>query len=460
MTALPICIKYFFLFYCSFTLFRKLLNLTITKEIKVYQFVSSLILATLIYFIRLDYASFSILVLAITLILVTQKLYKQSINVTIVSGLIALGCSYALFLISLFILSPLHLLLLQLIEDQYVIRVLSVLNTSCLQMVFSIIPFRFNRFKNGMPFLKQQGASDIGTFTAISSLIAVTLFNLSTDYSPSLLILLSFVILSGILIFFWWKSKLTENYWKQAKEREINELKSEIAELKEYNATLSKIIHKDNKLIPAMLLSVNDTISETCESADEAQRRRLTGILSQLNDVAKERKGLVLFSESEAKANYATGVPKIDSQLKYQAAVAYSSQSCFDVMISDKLNVIVPEIISAEDLRTLVADLLTNALIAVKSEPKRNVLFHTHIENDTFCIDFYDSGAPFDAEVLEKIGKERITTHLDDGGSGIGYMTTFEILNRCNGTWTVDENLNLELYTKKVRICFPLEANH
>jgi len=209
-----------------------------------------------------------------------------------------------------------------------------------------------------------------------------------------------------------------------------------------------------------MLLSVNDTISETMESVDDAQRRRITGILSQLNDVAKERKGLVLFSETEAKAHYATGVPVIDSQLKFQAAMAYTHQTTFDVMISDKLNIIVPEIISAEDLRTLIADLLTNAVIAVKSESKRNILFHAHIENDVFYIDFYDSGAPFAKEVLEKMGRERITTHADEGGTGIGYMTTFEILNRCNGTWTVEEDLNLELYRKKVRVSFILDTIH
>lgn len=457
---LSICLKYFYIILCSFYLYKKLLNIPSNKIKIIIQIISSIFLSIFIHFLRIYFAPISILLLATLLTAISYFLEKQPLKTTIVTSTFALCCSYVLFMISTLFCFPLHMILSHIINNKPVLYTTNILIIGALQILIATLLFKMNRFKTGMPFLKQQTTSDIGSYITISLLISTTFLNTNMDKTPYFLAPVFFIILSGILIFFWWKSKLTENYWKQAKEREINELKSEIAELKEYNATLSKIIHKDNKLIPAMLLSVNDTISETCESADEAQRRRLTGILSQLNDVAKERKGLVLFSESEAKANYATGVPKIDSQLKYQAAVAYSSQSCFDVMISDKLNVIVPEIISAEDLRTLVADLLTNALIAVKSETKRNVLFHTHIENNTFCIDFYDSGAPFDAEVLEKIGKERITTHLDDGGSGIGYMTTFEILNRCNGTWTVDENLNLELYTKKVRICFPLEANH
>ena len=454
---LQICLKYFIIIMCSFYLYLKLLNLPHSKTIKIQHVIYAVTISILIYLVRENFAQYSIILLSLIFTLVTYLIHKQSFNTTLLSSLISLSFSYVLYILGIFCITPIRLILVPFLDNNPTVYTFALFLIGLIQIFIVKILFNTSRLKNGMPFLKEHGNSDVGAFTAISSLIAVTLFNLSSDYSPSLLILLSFVILSGILIFFWWKSKLTENYYKAAKDREINELKSKIAELEEFNAIQAKIIHKDNKLIPAMLLSVNDTIVETYESADEAQRRRLTSIVSQLNDVAKERKGLVLFSETEAKAHYSTGVPAIDTQLKFQAANAYATQTSFDVVISDKLNIIVPDIISSQDLHTLVADLLTNAVIAVKTETKRNVMFHAHIDNDIFYIDFYDSGTPFDKEVLAKMGKERITTHGDEGGSGIGYMTTFEILDRCNGRLDIVEDLNLELYTKKVSISFPLD---
>ena len=457
---LPILLKYFYIIFTSFYLYKKLLNLTTSQKEFPIKFCSSCILCIIIYLIRINFSALSMFILSVLFLGITYFLYKQPINTTILYAIVSIVCSYALFMFSSLLQFPLHMIFVKNITNETILYSLNISIIGITEILISKSIFKLNRFKSGMPFLKQHIASDLSSFITISLLIASTFSSTTTGRNPYLLAPFFFIILSGILIFFWWKSKLTENYYKAAKDREIGELKAKIEELKSENATLSKIIHKDNKLIPAMLLSVNDTIVETYESADEAQRRRLAGIVEQLNEVAQERKGLVLFSEKEAKAHYSTGVPIIDNQLRFQAANAYAHQTCFEVMISNKLNIIVPDIISPQDLHTLVADLLTNALIAVKAKTKRNILFHTYIANDIFYIDFYDSGTPFDKEVLEKMGKERITTHGDDGGSGIGYMTTFEILHRCNGKLDIIEDLDLELYTKKVRVSFPLEFDN
>ena len=39
-----------------------------------------------------------------------------------------------------------------------------------------------------------------------------------------------------------------------------------------------------------------------------------------------------------------------------------------------------------------------------------------------------DNGVDFEVDTLAKLGLERVTTHKDTGGSGIGFMTTFETL--------------------------------
>lgn len=453
---LQISIKYFFIIFCSFYLYGKLLNLHTTRAITLAQSICSLILAIAICYTRHFLSPISTLVLVITTTAIDYMLYKQSINITIVSSIISMGFSYVLFLLSLFILSPIHLLLIKTLNNSTMAYIIALFFIGTLQILLATIPFRFNRLKTGMPFLKEQGSSDIGVFTAISLLIATSFFNLSTNYNPSLLILLSFVILTGILIFFWWKNKLTENYIQKLKEREINALQEEIQELKQYNETLSQIIHKDNKLIPAMELAVKDTLIEISNSSNPREKERLLSILSQLENISKERKGILRFTDNQTKSLYYTGSPFIDNLLKYLSAKAYAKQIDFDIIISQNVQTIIPDIISEADLRTLIADLVENAFIAVKNETYPHVLLQFREEETLFLIEFYDNGIPFTQEVLEKIGKEPITTHKDENGSGIGYMTTFEILRRCKASLNIDETLSMESFKKKITIQFQL----
>ena len=72
----------------------------------------------------------------------------------------------------------------------------------------------------------------------------------------------------------------------------------------------------------------------------------------------------------------------------------------------------------------------------------------------------YDSGEYFSKDVLKKLGKKRATTHKKDGGTGIGLMTTFEILKKYNASFSIDETINNPQYTKCVAITFDDKHTH
>lgn len=449
-----ICMKYFYIVLCGFYLYTKLLNIKIRTKNHIAHGISSIILAIIIYFVRLYFLPESTLILIILFIITTFIIYKESINITIVSSLISLGCSYVLFMLSLVVTFPFTLLFTQTIRDTAILYDISLLVIGSFELILCTIPFRFKRLKNGMPFLRQQGASDIGVYIAISLLMATSFFTVIAENNVYFLIPVFFIFVCGIIIFFWWKNKLTENYLQKIKEREINALQEEINQLKLYNETLSKIIHKDNKLIPAMELSVKNALSEIVDKSNPNEQENLLNILSQLEDLSKERKGILHICDNQSKGSYSTGVPSIDNLLQYFSARAYAEQTNFEVMISQRLQTIIPNIISEVDFRTLVADMVENALIAVKNEPHRSVLLHTRMEHEIFCIDFYDSGVFFDEDVLAHLGQQRVTTHKDEGGTGIGFMSTFEILERCNASLVIDETLAMETYKKKIEIRF------
>ena len=50
-----------------------------------------------------------------------------------------------------------------------------------------------------------------------------------------------------------------------------------------------------------------------------------------------------------------------------------------------------------------------------------------------------DSGIPFEAETLLNLGKKKTTTRQKEGGTGIGYMTVFEILREHNASLVIKE---------------------
>lgn len=107
-------------------------------------------------------------------------------------------------------------------------------------------------------------------------------------------------------------------------------------------------------------------------------------------------------------------------------------------------------------LNTLLADLGENAIIATAKAERRNILLSLSVRNKQYCIDFFDSGTDFDAGVIEHLGKKRYTTHKSEGGSGIGLMTTLEILEKKKGSFELEEFQKNCLFTKRVSIILHL----
>ena len=71
-----------------------------------------------------------------------------------------------------------------------------------------------------------------------------------------------------------------------------------------------------------------------------------------------------------------------------------------------------------------------------------------------FCI--CDTGIEFQIETLLKLGLEPVTTHKETGGTGIGFISTFETLKKCNASLIIDEKHEESNndYTKSVTIKF------
>lgn len=305
----------------------------------------------------------------------------------------------------------------------------------------------------------------MGVFISISLMMTASFLYALQDNDLYLTIPLFYVGIAGLILFFWWKGRLTKSYLEKLKSNELSSLKNEvekleqeIASLKQNNDALSKIIHKDNKLIPAMQLAVQELfLLVKSGTAGSDLQEKAQALSAQLNRLAEERQGILTVYEKGRHTLPSTGVSRIDAILQYMARKAMEEGNQFDVILHGSVKYMVEHIISEEDLSTLLADLLENARIANRGQPQKYILLLIGIEDDHYRIDVLDSGVPFAAEPLVHFGKARYTTYAKEGGSGIGLMTIHEIIMKNVASFVLDdtaETVKDGPFVKKISISF------
>lgn len=382
--------------------------------------------------------------------------WKVSASATLLS----FGCSYLFFTVCAFILSVVEVFLSKWF-DCFKIMPFLTLFLGLLQLVGIICLFRTRRLSRGLPFLWNLGSNYTGAFISIAILTAVSFLSLNNDVHFIYFILIFSIVVWGIALLIWWRERITKKYMDQINARAAQELEeaisakdSEIAYLKEQNEALAKIIHKDNKLIPAMEYSVRELFLHATDSMENTpSHKKALEILGELEHIFQNRNGLLRDYETTGKQLPSTGIVSVDILLAYTLQKAAKQNISFDVIVPGDIRSVTGQI-NHEDLRTLLADLLENALIAVSESEQKKVLLTIGNKDGLYTVEVYDSGPPFSQEVLSSFGSRPVTTHKDHGGSGIGLMTISELCSKYCARFTVEKLSGNSSYRKKVSVCF------
>jgi signal transduction histidine kinase len=400
-----------------------------------------------------------ILFFLILIRLKTKKDLKTSIRISTLS----LGVSYILMLISIVIaLFPTYItyaLNLPPISD-----FVSIAIASPLQIGMAIILFRIKRFRNGLPFLYRDKFTIFDILIYMVSMFAVIV--ISESGIPHLLsvflILTVFVFAVGIIT--WWRKNMSALYIDKVKDTEILDLTTKVKEqddlifeLTESNKRLSAIIHKDNHLIPALHTTIGTFLTERLKGSEHEEYA--LQILSELEQKFETRADLLLKNKVKSGSLPSTGVLFLDGIFQHQRGVALQNNIEFDLMVAGNIPYLVRHIINQTKLETLLSDHIKDAIIALgasRTDTKRIAVFIGKIE-ESYEIIIQDNGIPFEPETLLSLGLKRITTHADEGGSGIGFMTTFETLRETGASLIITEyakSAGKSKYTKNITIRF------
>lgn len=447
-------IRNFFIILTSFYSFHKLLHISQIKKQKYVIMTVLLLLSTIITaLIDMYYKSISILLLIPLLCIFFTVLYNHPIAVTSFTTILSFAFSYIAFIVSTIIVGVIFLLLF---EDYNHIGGQSI--CALVQCILVILIFRFKRFRKGMPFLNKTTHSILGIVVSIMTIMLAVLFT-NNNYNHAFLIPYLCVYLLGLALLYYWKRNITKTYIDCLRENNITDLNQQIynlnqrmAELEADNVRMAKIIHRDNKLIPAMEYAVTRYLSESGETTAN-KKRQGRSLLAELKEMSADRKNIITQSQSPELLLIKTDIEEIDRLLAFQCQQAADNHIQLQVMCSCNLKPLPQSGIEISDLKTVMADLIENAMIATKANHASSVLVSFSMLKNSYAITIFDSGNPFATEVLLNLGKKQITTHED--GSGIGLMNSFQLLDKYNASFIITEFEDSHTqYTKSVSIIF------
>ncbi|MCI8587337.1 MAG: hypothetical protein HFJ49_01835 [Clostridia bacterium] len=248
--------------------------------------------------------------------------------------------------------------------------------------------------------------------------------------------------------------KSFEIYYKQnllIKELEearktINQKNEEIAKLEKENLSFSKTSHSIAHKQKSLEFKLNDLLQKS-ETASELDIR------DRINSISKTY--LVQTSMPELSK---TNIEELDDMIKFMQSECIKDKIDFELQISGNIHHMINNIVDKENLEILLADLIRNSIIAINysNNINRSILVKLGIINECYSLYVYDSGIEFEIDTLLSLGKNPCSTHLDNGGSGIGFMNIFDTLKKYSASIVINEisSPSKDNYTKTIMIKF------
>jgi len=386
-----------------------------------------------------------IFLLTILYSIITKTKFGHSILVTIIS----LSINYILFFIAItisFIINTIFIL-----QSDYINLLLIIMfHYTCIYMLF-----KTPRFKNGFSFLQNNLSNEYFEILILSISVSILFsfiilntadLRLTTNLFFALIIfsIISFITIQKTLTMYY-KHKLLVTELEDTKS-ELDKKVKEIADLEAENLEFSKTSHSIAHKQKSLEHKLNKLMFHT-EAAEESDLR------DRLKDISNQ------FSKDIA----TTPIPKteieiIDDMISCMNDECKDNNIDFDIQLNGNIHHMINNFISAEELEILLADHIKDAIIAINYSDNINksILVKLGLFDGEYKLSIYDSGIEFEIETLFNLGITPSTTHSDNGGTGMGFMNTFDTLRKHNASLYINEigKPNKDNYTKSVTISF------
>lgn len=341
------------------------------------------------------------------------------------------------------------------INDKFLILI-SIIG---IYIIFIFNFFKIKKFRNGFSFLKRVRTNEYFDIMIITISIIILFLILTLNYNSSIenvKIIIELLIFSLLLLVviqksiqLYYKQKLLIQDLNETK-NELEEKKKEIKILEEENLNFSKKSHSLAHKQKVLEHKINKLLLKNKYSEE-------LDLKNKVEEISEE-----LYKDTEYSYVNKTGITNIDDMLETMQEECKKSNIEFNVQICGNIFEMINNYVEKEDLEILLADHIKDAIIAVNhsNNVNRTILVKLGKVADCFGLYFYDSGVEFNKDVLKNLGKRPITTYIDEGGTGMGFMNTFDTLKKYNASLII-KNIGApskENFTKVIMIKFDKNA--
>ena len=433
----------------TFFIFLKLSNKQIRKMKKI-RIIVEMIIPTFIYIkINLLVDPINAIILMIISLLI---IFKLSINISLghilVETILALCISYSLYFIATAINSIPNILL----KVNSEVVAFSFINL--IYLIILCIFMKNKRMDKGISFLNKENKNEFFDMLILNIGIIIlfslemfgnynAIFEERIGTSISIFVVIMFLTIKKAFNVYY-KQKLLFQQLAEAN-NEIQEKQKEIERLEEENLNFSKRSHSMAHKQEALEYKLNQLLM------NEKTTKEI-GIVAEIKELSKE------LYQKPIEELTKTGIQKIDDMLKFMQSECIKNNIDINLQITGNVYHIINNIITVEQLEILIADHIKDAIIAIKhtDNVNKSILVKLGKIDECYGLYIYDSGIEFEKETLKNLGKKPSTTHKDEGGTGMGFMNTFDTLNECKGSLVIKEigKPSKDNFTKIIMIKF------
>ena len=421
-----------FFTYCTFIKITNPTKLKLKNIIII--IISSCAISIVVKMVQYNIDKFLSMTLLVCLLsIINYLVFKNDVVYSILITIISLSINYALFTISIIIsFFPLSIIR---IKNDY----LDLFFIVILYLVLYKLFHSRKRIKHGIAFLREklQNAFFSVLSLNLASIILFFIIILQSDVNiGSRKIGISFVIFSVIMLItikqsldIYYKQNLLTKDLETTK-KELEAKKKEIDKLERENLEFSKTSHSLAHKQKALEFKLEQFMKTDIDVESKET------IKEEIEKVSKE-----LYKEPNEVRLVKTEIESIDNMFSYMQSECIKNNIKFELQVVGNIYYMINNLISEIDLEILIADHIKDAIIAINNSNNlnRSILVRIGKIDNVYSLYIYDSGIEFTKEVLDNLGKKPITTHADTGGTGMGFMNTFDTLNKTKASFIINE---------------------
>ena len=344
---------------------------------------------------------------------------RENIGYVMLLTIISLACNYAIYFVAVIVVFFINSAIV-ILEKDFINLILIIL----IHIIILCKIFRMKRLKYGITTLQKNINNEYIEMIILN--ISIGILFIGVIFSNKEVVSISnafwiFIIFATIMFItiqkslqLYYKQKLLVQELNETKE-ELENTKKELKQVEEENLEFSKKSHTLAHRQKSLEHKIQELVTKTEISTEEAGA-------------------------------------EIDDMLKYMQSECIKNKIEFELQLAGNIHYMTNNLISKEDLEILLADHIKDAIIAINHTDNinRSILVRLGEIDGVYSLYIYDSGIEFEIETLKNLGKRPSTTHADEGGTGMGFMNTFDTLKKYKASLIINElsKPNKDNYTK------------